>query len=188
MTNLNKSMLCIGFILALAVIGRAQGNQSSADTLAPLTKLEAFETKTGAVIVKNYTEVGSVSGSGGTVSVTSYEFVDAQAGGKEYGIGIELRADREEKLYIDYDEIDSLIKGLDYMIKIEKSATLENFESQYKTRGELVVTTFNRTTGALRATISSGLNWRIRIRMTLGNLADFRKLIVDAKTTLDKIK
>lgn len=172
----------------------ARSTQNPTILSEPLTDLEELDTKIGAVIVKNYTIIGAVSGFGGTAIVTGYEFVDTQSGRKGYGIGVELeeseRPERAalERLYVDYDEMDSLIKNLDYIIKIEKSATMENFEAQYKTRSELTVTTFNRATGALRGSISSGFVGRIRIGMTLGNLADFRKLIVDAKTALDKIK
>ncbi|HEX8141094.1 MAG TPA: hypothetical protein VF553_00755 [Pyrinomonadaceae bacterium] len=171
-----------------------RGAQNLTTSPEPLTNLEELDTKIGSVIVKNYTVTGGVSGFGGTATVTGYEFVDTQSGRKEYGIGVELeeseRAERAavERLYVDYDELDPLIKSIDQIIKIEKSSTMENFEAQYKTRSELTVTTFNRATGALRAAVSSGFMGRIRIGMTLGNLADFRKLIVDAKASLDKIK
>ncbi len=172
----------------------ARSTQNPTPLSEPLTDLEELDTKTGAIIVKNYTIIGAVSGFGGTATVTGYEFVDTQSGRKGYGIGVELeeseRSERAalERLYVDYDEMDSLIKSIDYIIRIEKSATMENFEAQYKTRSELTITTFNRATGTLRGALSSGLIGRIRIGMTLGNLADFRKLIVDAKTALDKIK
>lgn len=171
-----------------------RGAQTQTIFSEPLTDLEELDIKAGAVIVKNYTVVGTVSGFGGTATVTGYEFVDTQSGRKAYGIGVELeeseRSERAalERLYVDYDEMDTLIKSLDYIIRIEKSTTMENFEAQYKTRSDLTVTTFNRTTGTLRAAVSSGFVGRIRIGMTLGNLADFRKLLIDAKTVLDKIK
>ncbi len=172
----------------------ARSTQNLTPLTEPLTDLEELDTKIGAVIVKNYTIIGTVSGFGGTATVTGYEFVDTQSGRKGYGIGVEFeeseRPERAalERLYVDYDEMDPLIKSIDYIMRIEKSATMENFEAQYKTRSELTITTFNRATGALRAAVSSGSMGRIRIGMTLGNLADFRKLIVDAKTVLDKIK
>lgn len=171
----------------------------AADQLAvfpePLTNLEEMEAKPGSVIVKNYTIIGSVSGFGGALSVTAYEFVDIQSGRKEYGIGVEIEesgrsAERTdvEKIYVDYEEMDGLVKGIDFIIKMEKSTTLENFEAQYKTRADLTVTTFNRATGMLRAAVSSGQFGRARVGLTLGSLADFRKLVVDARTALDKIK
>jgi multidrug efflux pump subunit AcrB len=171
-----------------------RGAQTQTIFSEPLTDLEELDIKAGAVIVKNYTVVGAVSGFGGTATVMGYEFMDTQSGRKAYGVGVELeeseRSERAalERLYVDYDELDALIKSLDYIIRIEKSTTMENFEAQYKTRSELTVTTFNRTTGTLRAAVSSGFIGRIRIGMTLGNLADFRKLLIDAKTALDKIK
>lgn len=213
MRILFKTNLLALFLLACAVQATAQRPQEqrqerqssrreriarSAQALTaspePLTELEDLDLKTGTVIVKNYTIIGAVSGFGGTATVTGYEFVDTQSGRKGYGIGVELeeseRAERAaiERLYVDYDEMDALIKSLDYIIRIEKSATMENFEAQYKTRSELTFTTFNRSTGSLRAAISSGFLGRIRVGMTLGNLADFRKLLIDAKTALDKIK
>lgn len=161
----------------------------------PATKLEALDAQTGAVIVKNYTYIGSVSGFSGVVMVTSYEFVEAQTGRKDYGIGIELREagrtereGRDARTYVDYDEIDALIRGMDYISKIERSQSLENFEAQFRTRGELTVSTFIRPNGSLQSEVAIGLFRRAAITISLGRLADFRKLIADAKVTLDKIR
>src|SRR5207249_1034942 len=86
----------------------------------PRTKLETFQAKTGAVLIKNFSEIGSVY-PGGVVYVTSYEFVDAQTGTKEYGIGIKVEEvgslGRNDRAYVDYDEIDSLLAGIDYIMK-----------------------------------------------------------------------
>ena len=151
-----------------------------------------MEVQTGKVILKNYTYIGSVSGFSGIALVTAYEFVDAQAGRKEYGIGLEIketgRSEREGRAYVDYDEIDALLRGIDYIIKIERSPTLENFEAQYRTRGEFGVATFIRPNGALQAEVFIGLFRKAGVTISLGKLADFRKLIADAKTALDKIR
>lgn len=161
----------------------------------PLTKLESLDTQIGVVVVKNYTFIGSVSGFSGIVLVTSYEFVDAQTGRKDYGIGVELKETgrsekdgREAGTYVDYDEIDALIRALDSISKIERSATLENFEAQYRTRGELSVATFIRPNGTLQAEVAIGIFRKAGVTISLGKLADFRKLIADAKLTLDKIR
>jgi hypothetical protein len=182
-------------IFSLGVLS-AQAQQQSTAPLSgpfePLTKLEALDTQTGAVIVKNYTYIGAVSGFGGISTVTSYEFVDVQAGRKDYGIGVETRetgrSEREARTYVDYDELDALIRALDYITKIERSASMENFEAQYRTRGELTVSTFIRPNGSLQAEIAIGIFRRASITVSLGRMADFRKLIADAKATLDKIR
>lgn len=158
----------------------------------PLTRLEALDTQIGAVVVKNFTYVGSVTGFGGIAMVTSYEFVDVQTGHKEYGIGVEVRetnrSEREARTYVDYDEIEALLRGLDYISRIDKSSSLENFEAQYRTRGELTVSTFLRPNGTLQSEVAIGLFRKAAITISLGKLADFRKLLADAKATIDKIK
>jgi hypothetical protein len=188
------------FLLILytaSVIGVAAQQPSRPAPLPfePLTRLEALDTQVGAVVVKNYTFIGSVSGFSGIVMVTSYEFVDAQTGRKEYGIGVELREagrsekdGREARTYVDYDEIDALVRALDSISKIERSATLENFEAQYRTRGELSVATFIRPNGSLQAEVAIGIFRRAGVTISIGKLVDFRKLIADAKLALDKIR
>ncbi|MBD0373550.1 MAG: hypothetical protein ICV60_22140 [Pyrinomonadaceae bacterium] len=192
------ALLFILFIFFAASAAAQQQRPISAATplpLEPLTKLEALDTQIGAVVVKNYTYIGSVSGFSGIVMVTAYEFVDAQTGRKDYGIGIELRETgrserdgREDNTYVDYDEIDALLRGLDYILRIEKSATMENFEALFRTRGELSVATFIRPNGSLQAAIGIGIFRRAAVTVSLGKMADFRKLIADAKTAIDKIR
>ena len=193
MRRTNRFTLLFILFAASAACVTAQTNAPAPLPFDPLTKLEALDTQVGSVLLKNYTYVGSVSGfTGGIVMVTSYEFVDQQTGRKEYGIGVELketgRTEREARTYVDYDEIDALVRAMDYIIKIERSTSMENFEAQYRSRGELSVTTFLRPNGALGAEIGIGIYRRASINVSTGKLADFRKLIADAKTTLDKIK
>ena len=192
-----KPALLVMMLLAAALTVEAQRQRPTPepDSDVPLTKMEAFEARTGTVIMKNYTVIGDVSGFGGGATVTSYEFVDALAGRKEYGIAIDIKesggAQREQRAYVDYDEIDGLLKGLDYIIKIDRSTTLENFEAEYMTKGEVTVATFIRPNNALRAAVSIGGPYSFRrstVFISLGKLADFRKLIADAKTALDKIR
>lgn len=183
-------------LLFVACAGSLAAQQSapppSPAPFEPLTRLEAMDSQIGTVVIKNSTYIGSVSGLGGIVIVTSYEFVDAQTGRKEYGIGVEVkenaRSEREGSTYVDYDEIDALLRAIDYIIKIERSATLENFEAQYRTRGELSVSTFIRPNGTLQAAIAIGFLRRAEVTISTGKFVDFRKLIADAKATIDKIK
>ena len=198
-TFVMKAALLLMLLVAASLTIQAQQQRPAPtpeqDSDEPLTRMEAFEARTGTVIVKNYTVIGEVSGFGGTVIVTSYEFVDAQAGRKEYGIGVDIKesggAQRETRTYVDYDEIDGFIRGLDYIIKIERSTSLENFEAEYMTKGEVAAATFIRPNNALRAAVSIGGPYSFRrstVFISLGKLADFRKLIADAKIALDKIR
>lgn len=157
----------------------------------PATKLETFQAKTGAVIIKGYTEMGSLRGTGGTVSVIAMEFTDAQTGRKEQGVVIEVkesgRLERESRSYIDYDEIDSLLKGIDYISKIEPAVSkLANFEAAYRTRGDFSVTTFSdATSGGISVAVTSGRIGRTSMYIKLAELPAFRNLITEAKAKLD---
>lgn len=158
----------------------------------PLTRMEALDSQVGTILIKNYTYIGAVSGFSGIAMVTSYEFVDPQSGRKDYGIGVEIResgkSEREGRTFIDYDEIEALIRAMDYLMRIDKSSSMENFEAQYRTRGELLVSTFIRPNGALQGAVSIGYFRSAEIIIQPGKFADFRKLIADAKTALDNLK
>jgi hypothetical protein len=177
----------IYILLLILSGGLAQAQQKP----EPKTKLETFQARTGSVVVKNYSEIGSVTGIG-SASINSYEFVDAQTSKREYGIGIIVkgggRIERESSTYVDYDEIDSLLKGLDYISKVTKEQSkLKNFEAHYKTLGDLDVSTFSS-----RETIASAVTVRrlgdVSVYFELDQLAKFRQLIVDAKAALDAVK
>jgi hypothetical protein len=157
-----------------------------------LTKLEELLEKTGAVIVKGTTAVGTVTGVRGTAAVTGWEILDAQAGRREYGISIEIRdgarPEREDLAYIDYAELDPLIRGIDYIIKLENSVTkLSRSEAQYRTKGGLSVFRFNTPAGFGTA-VSAGGRRAPRLLLRPTGLVEFRDLLESAKTLLDEAR
>ena len=104
---------------SLASVSRAQDT-----TNAPKTEIENFELQTGTVIVKGLGEIGSVTTSAGVISVRSKESIDENSGLKEYGISVALASNQLHGfLVVDYDELDSLIRGLDFLGKITYSVT-----------------------------------------------------------------
>ena len=109
-----------------------------------------------------------------------------------YGLTVDVKEDsrleREERAYVDYDEIDSLIKGIDYISKIDIGQTkLKNFEAHYRTKGELDVITFNGSRG-MTAAVAVGRISAVRAYLTQEKLKEFRQLVLDAKTTIDQIR
>lgn len=178
---------CIFFLF----VGSAQA-QVQQKAPEPQTKVETFQARTGVVLIKNFSEIAVLRGLGGAVTVVSFEFIDAQTGKKEYGISIEAkesgRLEREGRAYVDYDEIDSLLKGVDYISKVDASQTkLKNFEANYKTKGELQVSVFNDREGTETA-VSVGRIGRVSVYFKPDKFQEFRKIIVDAKAVLDAIK
>jgi hypothetical protein len=179
-------ILLLAIVLALA--GTIQAQQKPTE---PRTKLETFQASTGVVLIKNFSEIGNVAELG-NVTVTSYEFVDAQTHKKEYGIGIEAKgsgpAYPESRAYVDYDEIDSLLAGIDYIVKVNKDQSkLKNFEAHYKTKGDLDVATFS-SGDHVEAVVSVARIGTVSVYLSLDKLQKFRQLIVDAKAALDAAK
>jgi hypothetical protein len=160
----------------------------------PKTELETFAAQTGVVIVKGYSEIGSVSGYAGKASVDCREFTNAANGNKSYGIVITVKESKSygidsDNSFIDYDEISSLIDGIAYIRKIDKSVTnLSNFEATYSTKGDLQITVFNQDNGNLKACINSGVIGRTSAFITLDQLDQFRTLLIQAKAKLDELK
>lgn len=186
-----RALLALPLLLLSAVACAAQEPQASPTPEEFLTRLETLMSETGAVIVKGYTRVGSMNGSRGVAYFTAWEVTDARTGRKELGVGVEIsdttpnRRDFEERAYIDYDELDPLLKGIDYIMRLDDKATkLARYEAQYQTRGGLVLVTFNTPSGYATA-ISTGGGRRPRFVLRPTGLAEFRNLLESAKDALD---
>src|SRR5215210_4524986 len=179
------------FLLAAAVACAAQEAQPSPTPEEFQTKLESLMSETGAVIVKGYTRVGSMNGSRGAAFVTAWEVTNARTGRREQGVTVEIsdstqnRPDFEERAYIDYDELGPLLKGIDYIMRLDDKATkLSRYEAQYQTRGGLVLVTFNTPDGT-RIAISTWGGRRPRFVLRPTGLAEFKNLLESAKEALD---
>lgn len=161
---------------------------------APKTKLEEFSAKTGVVIVRGFEEIGTVSGLYSTsIKVEAKEFVNVSTGKKEYGITINVkkedgRYDKESTSYIDYDEVSSLISGIDYISKVNNSATkFSNFQADYNTKGDFKVSTFS-TNGKILVAVSSGRIGAVSAYYNISSLPEIRGVIENAKSKIDALK
>jgi hypothetical protein len=157
------------------------------------TKLERFAAKHGVAVVRGFTEIGELSGEyGGAVQVGAAELMNAASGEKERGIWIQVKEagslERENTSSVDYDEIDSLLAGIDYIAKANASVTkLRNWQADYATRGDFRVSTFSSANGDVMASVASGQIGGTHIFVTRENLARLRGMIANAKNTLDVI-
>ena len=185
-----KKLLVGIAVAAFATTCFAQDQKN--DSTAPKTKLQAFEALTGAVLIKGYSEIGAVAGMG-QVSVDAKEFTNASDGRSQYGITIEVkesgRLEREDTSFIDYEEIDSLLAGIDYVRGVKRDVTkLRGFEATYRTKGDFAITVFSGGTDKIQAAVTSGRFGRATAFLPVEKLDALRALIVEAKKTLDGIK
>ncbi|WP_162995580.1 hypothetical protein OX462_21430 [Janthinobacterium sp. SUN098] len=179
-------------LLAIPLLVNAQ-EQADATKAPPATKLEAFSARTGIVIVKGFSTIGVVNGMG-RVSIDVREFRDASnPKSVQYGVSFEVkesgRLERQSTSFIDEEEIDSLIRGLDYISKIERNVTtLGNFEAQYRTKGDLSMTVFSGTNGEVSFAVSSGRIGKTSAFLKLADAEKIRSLLNEAKAAISKAK
>ena len=181
----------IGALVALLCTGTAFAQDQTEQKKAPATKLEAFQSRTGVVLIRGYSTVGSLRGMGGEVVVDAREFRDGSNPNSPRATGVSItvkengRLERENMSYIDLDEIDSLLKGIEYISKVNNDVTkLALFEVDYRTKGDLRITVFNNAKGEVSAAISCGTIGRTQSFIKLTDLDKLREMISTAKSKL----
>jgi hypothetical protein len=185
------SALLIPIFIAAPLVAQSGLDQSKVLPLSPKTQLEQFQAKTGSVILKGYTEIGSVSGKGSSLTVTAMEFTDAASKAKQFGVVIEVATgEKSNRSYIDLDEVDSLLKGVDYIGRLDKSVTkLSSFEASYSTKGDFTITIFNRSgSNNMDIAIQSGGRFGVQAFFETAELSNIRQLIERAQASLQALK
>ena len=165
----------------------------------PLTRLEEFDARMQTVIVRGSTHVMTLTARNGSARVDAIELRDDSNGASASGVVVELkdttrqdatRPADESRSYIDFEEIERVIKAWDRVARTDDTITkLYNFESRYRTKGDLEIAVFRQTPGgSIAATVSGGLCDRVRIYLSLDELVKLRHMILQAKERLDEIK
>ena len=165
------------------------------EPLAPRTKLEAIESGYERILIKGFSQIASLNVRGADIRLDAVEIREARAGGERAtGLVIVLRepgeALRENRAFVDYEEIDRLIKALESVTSVNESVTkLAGFEARYRTLGDLEISVFRQSrTSGTAASLSSGICDRVTGLLTLDEMDRLRAHLVEAKTRLDEIK
>lgn len=182
-------------ITSITLISISAFSQNLKDTIPQgKTKLEQFSAKTGVVMIRGFHKIGTAQGIYNTsVNIQSKEFTNVSDGTKQYGITIEAfqedgRYDKQHTSFIDYDEIDSLIKGIEYISKVQTDVTkLEDFQADYTTKGDLKISTFS-SGDKIMAAVTSGNIGGVAAYFNIEDLAKVKDLIIEAKKKIDSIK
>lgn len=189
-------MRCLKTILAGLGAGLLLAGPAGAQTTNALaTIIENFEQQTNAVIVKGFSLVGTVSVGDATIIVRSKESTDPGNNQKVYGIMVVYSGSSQpgnfapkNALVVDYDELDSLIGGMDYLAKIGYDVTpLSGFDASYATKSGLRFSAHSeRRQGGILMFIRFGDF--PKIQLTTEQFNQLHNLIAQAKTALDSIK
>jgi hypothetical protein len=159
----------------------------------PATKLEAFMAQDGAVVIRGSSRVGGVRGEPGcVVAVESKEVKIVGSGERALGITVEVRRldgrDPGRTSYVDFEELPSLLSGLEYMGRLERSASsLDQLEADYRTKGGLAVTLYNTSSG-MKAVVASGVVGRATATLEFVDFLRLRQLLQSAYDALNVIQ
>jgi len=137
-------------LLLFASTGHAQDK-------AQATKIETFLASKGKAFVRGYTVTGKIHTSSKMIIISAIEYWNLNSTNKVKGISVEFEGAASPATLVDLDEVDELIRGINFLDKTEKSITaLENFEATYRTKGGLEITAFNIPNGTIRCMVSTG--------------------------------
>ena len=191
MANAHKYINGVALAFLVLACTTVHAQQPTAPPQEPKTKLESFQRQTGTVVIKGYSEIGTIAALG-SVSVDCMEFTDATTGRRQLGVVIDVkesgRFKHSDRSFVDYDEVEALLKGIDYISKVKADATrFGNFEAIYKTKGDFNVITFS-SSGKVEAAVKSGYIRPATAYLSLQQLGELRGLISQAKQKLDSLK
>lgn len=177
-------------ILLMAAAGLLALSAQAQDTNMLKTDIGIFESRTGLVIIKGFNQVGTIPVGTDEIAVRCKESTEAATGIKVYGLIIAIGGNPRprEHAYVDYDEIDPLLDGLNYLIKINYDVTtLPAFEAGYTTKSGLrFMARSERRAGGIQASLQYGDNRRISL--TSVQMTELYNLIMQARKNLDDLK
>jgi hypothetical protein len=180
------------FVGLLAAAGLFAGTVQAQVTNVPPTELETFEAQTGKVIVKGAGQIGTLAVDQWNIVVISRESLEANTGSKQYGMAVEAVAINQPvwKRVVDYDEMDSLVNGLDYLAKIDYKATSQpTFVASYVTRSGFRVGAFtSQRRGVIQYFLQDHSTNSARILITPAQLSQFQSLVDQTRSNLNSLR
>ncbi|HKO98635.1 MAG TPA: hypothetical protein VJU86_16675 [Pyrinomonadaceae bacterium] len=207
MTSMRHVILTAVFLLLTCATALAQRpgpqfrRELACEPFEPRTKLEALESRYERILVKGFSQIAHLSVRGAVIRVDAVELKDSSSPMRALGVVVSMggisesrdsgpSAPRQNRSYIDYEEIDPLIKGMEAVGRVNESVTkLASFEARYRTLGDLEVVVFRqgRASGTA-ASVSSGICDKVTGLMTLDELETLKAHIIEAKARLDELK
>jgi hypothetical protein len=183
-------LLCFGPAMAQRP-GPEFWRRVSCEPLEPRTKLEALEDRHSTVLIKGFTRITTVEVRG--VRIDAVEMRELGNVGRAKGIVVVLREGgerpNENRAFIDYEEIDSLLNAIDAVARVDETATkLAGFEARYKTLGDLEIGVFRQTSRGTAVIMTTGLCDRATQTLSLDDLGKVKAMIQEAKMRLDEIR
>ena len=163
------------------------------EPIEPRTKLEAIDWRYEKVLVKGFSQIANLNARGADIRVDAVELKESDHPSRALGLVIALREPgengRENRAFIDYEEITPLMKAIDEASRVNESVTkLASFEAKYRTLGDLEVNVFRQSRSGIAVSVTAGTCDRVRALLSLDELDRLKAHIVEAKARLDDLK
>ena len=190
------TMLLVTIICAICFSANAQRpaqvpfiNDQSAK---PLTDLEMFQDIYGATLLKGFTDLPRIRGIGGSLQIAVVDFRNMSNNTRVKGVSAEItvgeRTGDKTRSFIEYAELEALIKGVMYISKVDRSATsLQNLEAVYTTKGEFSISNFFTYQGEPRVAVTVGRLEPKTLILDQTGQATLLAQLQQAKSTLDEL-
>lgn len=174
----------------LAAIGTLALSATAQDTNLLKTAIGQFENRTGVVIIKAASQVGSIMAGPDEIFVRCKESTEAGTQTKAYGLFLAINRSQllRERIYVDDDEIDPLLDVINYLSKISSDVTkLPVFEATYTTKSGLqLIARSERRNGGIRYFLA--YNEDPRIEITPLQMTQLYDLVAQARKDLNNLK
>ena len=202
--NPRRSLILLTAILLVAIPAEAQGRRErlplprDPQFYQPRNKLEDFDGRFETLLVRGRHVVGTVRGQNGFARVEATEIRDSATGETAAGAVITVvagggppvssGAPEDIRSFVDYDEIDALLKAMDAAAKASESITrLSHFEVRYRTKGDFEIMVFKQLeNNTVAAAVEGGFFDRSRLYLSIDDLVKMRWMIAQAKERLDQ--
>jgi hypothetical protein len=182
MKKFSLILATIGLLLSFNAV-RAQ------DTNLLKTDLEVFEVQPDTVIIRGFSDIGSLATPEGDITVRCKESIDTATGRRLYGLSVGLQVNQErEVLILDYKELEAFLSGVDYLAKTGTDASaLPSFEAHIASKSGLRFIAFSTQH---RGIVQHFLQFpdATRIPLMSDQVSQFENLIIQARDSIDAMR
>ena len=158
-------------------------------TNAPRTYFDAFNATPDALLIRGMTIIGTLDNQiTYPVEIRAERLVNSQTTNKIYAVALRTKVAQQTQVdFIDYDELDALIRGVTSISQANSSITpMENFEVVFRTRSGLSIAKVGKGPKTVIAMTSGDVNGA-RNAMAPFVLDDLGRYLVMAKAKIDMV-
>lgn len=165
------------------------------EPLEPRTKLETYDERHSAVIIKGFTRIRTVEVGGVRIDAVEVRELGNVSRAKGVVVGLQDTSERpggrrnRNRAFVDYEEIDPLLTAIDVISRADETITkFVGFEALYRTQGDLEIAVFRQTRSGTAVVMTTGICDPTTVTLSLDDLAKVKAMIQEAKMRLDEVR